>query len=155
MAHSLIFFLTLYRNHAPMIPQIRRYSQAHNMARDGDVVENFKLIEFASRDGADHVIIHPALIELLEELRRDVGIIHVNSGYRTPIHNAKIGGVLGSYHVSGMAADITSRRKSPEDLYRIAETYSPGGLGLYPSFVHVDIGKSGRRWKQTDRRESS
>ena len=117
--------------------------------------ENFKLIEFASRDGADHVIIHPALIELLEELRRDVGIIHVNSGYRTPIHNAKIGGVLGSYHVSGMAADITSRRKSPEDLYRIAESYAPGGLGLYPSFIHVDIGKSGRRWKQTDRRENS
>lgn len=45
MAHSLIFFLTLYRSHAPMRPQIRRYSQAHNMARDGDVVENFKLIE--------------------------------------------------------------------------------------------------------------
>ncbi len=30
-----------------------------------------------------------------------------NSGYRTPQHNAEVGGVANSYHVQALAADIT------------------------------------------------
>lgn len=42
---------------------------------------------------------------LLRELRW-AGPVKVNSGYRTPEHNAKIGGAAHSYHTLGRAIDI-------------------------------------------------
>ena len=39
------------------------------------------------------------------------GPIHVNSGYRSPIVNKKIGGAATSQHVKGEAADITAGSK--------------------------------------------
>ena len=35
--------------------------------------------------------------------------IYINSGYRCPELNKKVGGAPNSYHLRGMAADITSR----------------------------------------------
>lgn len=35
--------------------------------------------------------------------------IYINSGYRCPALNRKVGGVENSYHVRGMAADITAK----------------------------------------------
>lgn len=35
--------------------------------------------------------------------------IYINSGYRCPELNKKVGGVEGSYHMRGMAADITAK----------------------------------------------
>lgn len=39
------------------------------------------------------------------------GPIHINSGYRSPIVNKKIGGAATSQHVKGEAADITAGSK--------------------------------------------
>lgn len=108
--------------------------------------EHFTLGEFASRDGCDIVIVHPVLVELLEKLRQKFGVIHVNSGYRTPIHNARIGGKLHSYHILGMAADIVARKANPDEVGEFAVKLNVGGVGFYKSFTHVDIGKSFRRW---------
>lgn len=47
---------------------------------------------------------------LLEWLRNFVGApIYINSGYRTPIHNAIVGGVTNSQHLDGSAVDITCK----------------------------------------------
>ena len=35
--------------------------------------------------------------------------IYITSGYRCPALNRKVGGVEGSYHTRGMAADITAK----------------------------------------------
>ena len=35
--------------------------------------------------------------------------IYINSGYRCPLLNRKVGGVENSYHTRGMAADITAK----------------------------------------------
>ena len=53
------------------------------------------------------------LIELvdkvLDPLREMYGKpIHVNSGYRSPMVNRKVGGATNSDHIKGMAADITA-----------------------------------------------
>ena len=47
---------------------------------------------------------------VLDPLRERWGVpIYVNSGYRCPALNRKVGGSKTSYHLRGMAADITSR----------------------------------------------
>ena len=56
----------------------------------------------------------PLMVELitkvLDPLRERWGVpIYVNSGYRCPALNRKVGGSKTSYHLRGMAADITSR----------------------------------------------
>ena len=56
----------------------------------------------------------PLIVELitkvLDPLRERWGApIYVNSGYRCPALNRKVGGVLNSYHIRGMAADINAR----------------------------------------------
>lgn len=49
---------------------------------------------------------------LLDPLRQAWGKpLTVNSGYRCPALNAAVGGVGGSHHVLGMAADITTGNK--------------------------------------------
>ena len=51
---------------------------------------------------------------ILDPLRELYGKqIHVNSGYRSPIVNRKIGGAINSQHIFGQAADITG--DSPEE----------------------------------------
>lgn len=48
--------------------------------------------------------------KVLDPLRERWGVpIYVNSGYRCPALNRKVGGSSTSYHLRGMAADITSR----------------------------------------------
>ena len=56
----------------------------------------------------------PLMVELIDKVldpvRERWGVpIYVNSGYRCPELNKLVGGAPGSYHLRGMAADITSR----------------------------------------------
>ena len=109
--------------------------------------EHFALIEFASRDGNDKVLVHPALVSLLEAVRAHFGKpVRVNSGYRSPAHNRRIGGAKSSRHVMGMAADIMIKGVTPKQVQAFVEGLNPGGLGHYMSFTHVDVEGVGRRW---------
>lgn len=109
--------------------------------------ENFVLVEFASRDGADKVLVHPALVSLLETIREHFGRpVIVNSGYRSPSHNRRVGGAKNSRHVMGLAADIVVKGIPPAEVAAYVETLEPGGLGRYANFVHVDVQGRGRRW---------
>ena len=114
---------------------------------------HFALGEFASRDGADGVLVDDALLELLEQLRGRLGPLLVTSGYRTVQHNADVGGVRNSAHTTGHAADIYSMTRSVEDVALAAHYLGAAGVGHYgpksgsAGFVHVDVrGRSGRRW---------
>lgn len=119
--------------------------------------EHFKPKEFASKDGRPSPwpeVVDPDLYFLLEEIRADFGEpIYINSGYRSPEHNRKIGGVPNSFHVKGQAADIRPTRYRDPDKWNkalgrlkiIANRRCTGGVGFYPTFVHVDLGPH-RRW---------
>jgi uncharacterized protein YcbK (DUF882 family) len=118
---------------------------------------NFSLNEFACKDGTpvpDELKSNvQALAEQLQILRDYLNEpIHINSGYRTPAYNKKIGGKPNSYHMKAMAADITVKSKTPKQLASVVEmliangTLKIGGIGVYNGFIHVDTRKVKARW---------
>jgi uncharacterized protein YcbK (DUF882 family) len=95
----------------------------------------------------------------LEPLRANYGSVHINSGFRTRSYNASIGGASNSFHIytahdgNDQAADVTCARGRPTDWHRTLSAIrqskrgGKGGLGLYPSFVHVDIRDYPANWR--------
>ncbi|GIV82732.1 MAG: hypothetical protein KatS3mg051_2086 [Anaerolineae bacterium] len=111
--------------------------------------EHFRLSEFACADGSQVLLVHPRLVLLLEELRSALGHrpITITSGWRSGAYNAQIGGAERSYHLVGMAADIKVRGLAPSEVAAAAEELDAGGIGIYSTWVHVDVGPEGRRWR--------
>ena len=71
--------------------------------------------------------IHALVANVLDPAREKLGQpITVNSGYRCKEHNVKVGGVVGSQHLRGEAADITCAdiRKEIESAIRFMEFQS-------------------------------
>ncbi len=114
---------------------------------------HFKVKELASRDGARPVVLDPRLPVVLEAIRSLAGKpLHINSGYRSPSHNAKVGGNPRSRHMYGQAADVRCPGLTPDELGRLAEQVMPdwGGIGVYAKkgFVHVDVRPERSRWRE-------
>ncbi|HEY9736693.1 MAG TPA: D-Ala-D-Ala carboxypeptidase family metallohydrolase [Trichocoleus sp.] len=86
-----------------------------------------------------------ALARRLEEPRRQLGRpFRVSSWYRDPETNRRVGGARFSEHLYGGAADF-SVDGIPARQVASRLAWWPGGLGSYPTFVHLDIGPR-RRW---------
>lgn len=120
------------------------------------LTKNFYLDEWRCHDGTpvpeSKVCNVQVLAHNLQVLRDHIGeSITINSGYRTPSWNKKVGGATNSMHLQAKAADITTRSHTPKQLHAIIEKLikegrmQNGGLGLYKSFVHYDI-STPRRW---------
>lgn len=125
--------------------------RVYSKAKDGNtkVAANFTVKEFACSDGTDTILISPTLAAMLQKIRTHYGKpVHINSAYRTEAHNAKVGGAAYSQHKYGTAADIRIDGVTPKDLAAFAETIMPnmGGIGIYKSFVHIDVRKTRSRW---------
>jgi uncharacterized protein YcbK (DUF882 family) len=118
---------------------------------------HFTRSEFYCHDGCGLQDVASDLIDALEALRGVTGSpIHVVSGCRCAKHNKAVGGALASRHLprkadgsivaeSGStggfcdAADIAVRNVTPAELYRLAlRVPALRGIGLYPSWIHVD-----------------
>lgn len=76
----------------------------------------------------------------------------VVSGYRTPKTNAMLrrksrGVAANSYHIKGMAVDITMKSRTVAQISRAGLALSAGGVGRYSrsDFVHLDCGPV-RKW---------
>jgi hypothetical protein len=93
--------------------------------------------------------VHYSSALALEELTRQVkggSPFYITSGYRSPSHNARVGGARNSYHMRGRAFDI-ARSSIPNVLSFLELAAKNGfvGFGKYNSFIHIDTG-SGRTW---------
>ena len=74
------------------------------------------------------------------------------SGYRSPEYNKKIGGVKRSQHMLAKAADIVVSGMTSLEVRDVIITLikegkmDPGGVGIYPTFVHYDVRGRNARW---------
>ena len=115
---------------------------------------HFQLDEFACRCGCGR---HKKLSTVanlrrlainLEVIREAAGggPLVVQSGFRCPAHNARVGGATRSLHMQGLAADLRGRHITPARLAEVIERLigegkvSQGGIGIYSSsgFTHYD-----------------
>ena len=109
----------------------------------------FAVKEMTCKCGCGKVMFDPTLRDKLDKLRELVGKpVYISSGYRCPEHNAYIGGVHNSYHTKGIAADIYVKDMTSKELARMAEKVGFDGIGLYKSFVHVDVRGYKARWQE-------
>lgn len=121
------------------------------------LTKNFHLNEFRSKDGAET----PCEAQVnLKELALNLQVlrdslkkpISITSGYRSPAHNARVGGVKNSQHVLGKAADIVIPGLRPVEVAAKIEALikegkmKNGGVGIYPTFVHYDVRDNPARW---------
>jgi uncharacterized protein YcbK (DUF882 family) len=126
---------------------------------DKHLTSSFKVKEFACNDGSDVILIHADLPAVLQNIRNQFGKpIIINSGYRTPEYNKKVGGATRSQHCYGTAADIVVDGIPPASVAIAAEkalkeSGHPGGIGLYKSFVHVDVRSKRYRWDKRSGKE--
>jgi len=123
----------------------------------GDITANFSHSEFRCNDGSTtpEVVIPniERLAENLQVLRDFFGAsVTVNSGYRSPEYNAKIGGASKSQHVQGRAGDVVVEGFTPD---QVAQTIrgliaigamDQGGVGMYKTFTHYDHRGTKARW---------
>ena len=121
------------------------------------LTDNFSTEEFDSKDGKKMPV---KVFNNIKVLANQLQVIRdyldrpikINSGYRSPAHNKRIGGVRNSQHVKGKASDIVVKGLEPLQVYNILEDLinlgkiKEGGLGLYKGFVHYDIRGNRARW---------
>ena len=122
----------------------------------GDLSKNFSRSEFACKGTnccGHSAPIQPELISALQALRDQLNLpLSITSGFRCNRHNESVGGATRSFHTLGMAADVACPDgMTAEDLAQAAETipaFQQGGIGIYPSWVHLDVRTTGKaRWR--------
>jgi hypothetical protein len=135
---------------------------------------HFVIEEFDSNDGRRVPAGQEAALQHLVDwwltpLRAEFGAVHVLSGYRSPEHNAAVGGASRSVHMlrtpmpaphgrwrpMAAAADVTCAEGSPREWSAWAGRerqaqhelagHGRGGIGTYITFMHLDTGPW-RRW---------
>jgi uncharacterized protein YcbK (DUF882 family) len=120
------------------------------------LTKNFNLSEFNKHNFAlNETVLRniQALANNLQVLRDEVNKpIKITSGYRSPEHNAKVGGVKSSRHITGEAADFKIAGMTPKEVAAVIEKLiaagkmEEGGLGTYSTWTHYDHRNVKARW---------
>ena len=116
------------------------------------VTEHFKYSDFLC-PCCDSLKITPGFyrhVELLEKLRVTAGFpISVVSGYRCRTQNRTFAGGARSWHLL-FATDISPGDGSTEKLatlLTLADELGFGGIGLYETYIHLDLRPETMRWR--------
>lgn len=114
------------------------------------VLPNFTLEELLTKNKTDTFTkLELGVLVLLQTIRDDFGYpTIVSSSYRSKVYNKSVNGATSSRHEIGDALD-----SHPKNMARLAEYKKlitkmdiQGGMGLYPSFVHIDTRPNKSRW---------
>lgn len=109
----------------------------------------FSRSEFACKCGCGGNTVDARLLELLTTFRGyfDKPII-ITSGYRCENWNRKQNGSPKSQHLVGKAADFYVKGEDIEVVYSIVNDAMAdwGGVGLYDSWIHLDVRPTKARW---------
>lgn len=125
----------------------------YSKQRDGNLSlsANFKVKEFACKDGSDTILIDVDFVRnYLQNIREHFGApVTINSAYRTSAYNTKVGGAKNSYHTKGQAFDIAVKGHSPYEVAKYAQALGINGIIQYNTFVHVDS-RATKYWARND-----
>lgn len=117
---------------------------------DAKVSEHFKLREFKCSDNSRVVVLNDELVNVLEKARRHFNKpITITSGYRTVAYNSTLKNASpSSQHTHGNAADIKVSGVTPLEVYNYFNKEYPDtyGVGIYNTFVHIDVRPNKSRW---------
>ena len=111
--------------------------------------KNFKVSEFACKCCRKNNI-DQRVIDIAQALRDALGVpVRVNSGYRCEKHNARVGGVKGSYHTKGLAADLSCDAGAEKMFQIVQELWNNGMIPelkyciyyVNKNFIHIDCGR--------------
>lgn len=135
--------------------------RSYSLKIDGEMQlsANFKVKEFACKDGSDGILIADELVWLLQALRtRCRRRVRIGSGFRTRAYNNRIGGAINSRHMTGEAADIDVVNSDgsvmdPLLVAMIAQALGSRSVGCYryadgQSWVHVGSAATDKYWLQ-------
>lgn len=107
-----------------------------------DGIKYFKKSEFACKCGCGADSMEEKLIKIADNVREHFGNpITVSSGRRCTKHNAKVGGVSNSRHLSGKAMDFCVSGMSADMVLTYAQK-QPGIRYAYAidrNYVHMDV----------------
>lgn len=89
------------------------------------------------------------LLDLLCDIQDVAGKdkeLQIISGYRSILYNQFLinqgrNVSRNSFHLQGLAIDFAIEGISNDKLSQIAKSFSAGGVGKYPEFVHIDVGR--------------
>ncbi len=120
-------------------------------SRDAKLTPHFKLSEFLQ---AGDPMPPPWVLDNFYRLANRLQVVRdlirrplkITSAYRTPSHNADVGGHKKSLHLSGMAVDVVVSGLPPKELQLILVNWT-GGMGLYETHTHLDIRPYRARWR--------
>jgi len=114
----------------------------YSLSKNGNdlVSKNFKVKEFKCNDESDAILIDADFVKnKLQMIRDHFGVpITINSAYRTPSYNAKVGGAGKSLHMQGRAFDIVAKGIPLDEVCRYAQSIGVKGIIRYNTFVHID-----------------
>lgn len=111
--------------------------------------KNFTARELACK-GTGRIRLQRKALDALQALRDEVGKpMLITSAYRSPEHNAAVGGSPTSRHMFGDAFDVVMVGHDPKTFEEAARRAGFRGFGYYPEssppFMHIDMGPA-RKW---------
>lgn len=147
MAREPTTFAGYLKKHAP---EVTSFTAAEFLVKGGSNASN-RLNTDPPPELWPNVI---PLAKLLQKLRDRVGApIRLTSVYRSPAYNRAIGGATNSIHMQFKAADITIGTGEPADWWATLKAMRAagefvGGIGVYNTFVHVDVRGTVSDWDE-------
>lgn len=103
------------------------------------VAPNFQLVELAQVEKGRYGVVQPHAVRRLQAMRDQIGGIGVNSGYRSPGHNATIpGSATSSRHQYGDAFDLDPTSGDLDAMEAACVAQNADYIGVYETHRHCD-----------------
>ncbi len=101
---------------------------------------NFFRDEFACRCGCGFDAISLKLVDMLQDVRDEIGYpLKITSACRCISHNESVGGILDSSHLPGDAVDINCFHSAHRMMLLPVLCRTFRRIIVYETFIHVDI----------------
>ena len=136
-----------------------------------DYLPNFRRTEFITDNGWAYLLTSndkhaPAaysslmiLCVQIQAIRNLVGHpLVINSCFRDPDHNKRVGGSEKSQHLFGRAADISTigwTTDKKNKFLTTARRLGFNGIGIYDTFIHVDMRPDFAHWDMRSQTDSN